>query len=66
MVCVSARALRDVGDISCDCMFWDDRGGDPSNGWGEKGRCNKFVPVLGGDGTKIVPTGNIFDNPLVK
>ena len=23
--------------------------------------CNKFVPVLGGNGTKIVPTGDIFD-----
>ena len=27
MVCVSPRALRLVGDFSCDCMFWDDRGG---------------------------------------
>ena len=26
--------------------------------------CNKFVPVLGGDGTKIAPTGDIFDQPL--
>ena len=25
--------------------------------------CHKFVPVLGGDGTKIVPTGGIFDQP---
>ena len=23
--------------------------------------CNKFVPVLGGNGTKIAPTGDIFD-----
>ena len=23
--------------------------------------CNKFVPVLGGNGTKIDPTGDIFD-----
>ena len=28
-------------------------------GWG----CNIFVPVLGGNGTKIAPTGNIFDLP---
>ena len=29
---------------------------------GGRGRgCNKFVPVLGGNGTKIAPTGNIFD-----
>ena len=27
MICVSPRALRLVGDFSCDCMFWDDRGG---------------------------------------
>ena len=25
--------------------------------------CNKFVPVLGGDSTKIAPTGDIFDQP---
>ena len=23
--------------------------------------CRKFVPVLGGDGTKIAPPGDIFD-----
>ena len=27
IVCVSPWALRLVGDFSCDCMFWDDRGG---------------------------------------
>ena len=27
MVCASPWALRLVGDFSCDCMFWDDRGG---------------------------------------
>ena len=27
MVCVSPWALRLVGDFSCDCMFWDERGG---------------------------------------
>ena len=27
MVCVSPWALRLGGDFSCDCMFWDDRGG---------------------------------------
>ena len=25
--------------------------------------CNKFVPVLRENGTKIVPTGDIFDQP---
>ena len=28
-------------------------------GWG----CNNFYPVWGGDGTKIAPTGDIFDQP---
>ena len=30
--------------------------------WGERG-CNKFVPVLGGDGTKIAAPGDLFDQP---
>ena len=33
----------------------------------EGGReCNKFVPVLGGNGTKRFPTGDIFDQPSGK
>ena len=32
----------------------------PFNDWGGGGR-NKFVPVLGGNGMKTAPTGNIFD-----
>ena len=37
---------------------------DLFNDWGGGGRrCNKFVPVLGGDGTKIDPTADIFDKP---
>ena len=35
---------------------------DPLNDWGERG-CNKIVPVLGRNGTKIAPTGDIFDQP---
>ena len=35
---------------------------DPFNDWGEAGNSN-FVPVLGGDGTKIAPTGDIFGQP---
>ena len=35
---------------------------DPFNDSGRRG-CNNFVPVLRGDGTKIVPTGDIFDQP---
>ena len=30
--------------------------------WGGR-RCRKFVPVLGGDGTKIAPPGDMFDQP---
>ena len=30
-------------------------------GGGGGGECNKFVPVLGGNGTNIAPTGDIFD-----
>ena len=30
---------------------------------GEGRECNKFVPVLVGNGTKISPTGDIFDQP---
>ena len=32
---------------------------DPFDDWGEG--CNDFVPVLGGNGTKIAPTGDIHD-----
>ena len=35
---------------------------DPFNDWGGLGR-NKFVPVFGGNGTKIAPTGDIVDQP---
>ena len=28
------------------------------------GGCRKFVLVLGGEGTEIVPPGDIFDQPL--
>ena len=30
---------------------------------GEGRGCNKFVPVLGGDGAKIAPPGDLFDQP---
>ena len=35
---------------------------DKFNDWGERG-CNIFFPVLGGNGTKIAPTGDRFDQP---
>ena len=33
------------------------------NDWRGRG-CSKFIPVLGRDGTKIVPPGDLFDQPL--
>ena len=38
---------------------------DKFNDWGERG-CNIFVPVLGGNGTKITSTGDICDQPPVQ
>ena len=39
-----------------------DRRAGQFNDWERRG-CNKFDPVLGGNGTKIAPTGDIFDQP---
>ena len=39
-------------------LFNDWRGGDRG--------CRKFVPVMGGDGTKMSPPGDIFDQPSVE
>ena len=36
---------------------------DQFNDWGGGRGCNIFVPVLGGNGTKTAPTGDIFDQP---
>ena len=36
---------------------------DPFNDWGGGRGCNKFVPVLGENGTEITPTEDIFDQP---
>ena len=36
---------------------------EPFNDWGGGRGCNKVVPVLGGDGTKIAPTGDLFGHP---
>ena len=33
------------------------------NDWGGGGGCHNFVPVLGGDDTKIAPPGDLFDQP---
>ena len=34
---------------------------EPFNDWGGEWGCNKIVPVLGGNDTKIVPSADIFD-----
>ena len=46
---------RAVIKLSCEKLAFQRLGG---------GGCNKFVPVLGGDGTKTAPPGNLFDQPL--
>ena len=33
------------------------------NDWRGRG-CHKFVPVVGGDGTKMAPPGDLLDQPL--
>ena len=35
---------------------------EPFNDSGGRG-CHKFAPVLGGDGTKTAPPGDVFDQP---
>ena len=37
---------------------------DQFNDWGGGRGYNIFVPVLGGNGTKVALTGDIFDQPL--
>ena len=37
--------------------------GGPVQQLGAGRGCNTIVPVLGGNGTKIAPTGDIFDQP---
>ena len=39
---------------------------DPFNDWGGREGCNKFVPVLVGDGTKKTLSGTCLTNPLVE
>ena len=36
------------------------------NDWGGGQGCHRFVPVLGVDGTKIAPPGDLFDQPPVE
>ena len=48
--------------VMCHLIHTHTHTHDPFNDWGGRG-CNKFVPVLGGNGTKIAPTWDIFDQP---
>ena len=40
-----------------------DKAEESLNDWGRGRGCHKFVPVLGGDGTKIAPPKDLFDQP---
>ena len=33
------------------------------NDWGGGGGCHKNIPVFGGDGMKIAPPGDLYDQP---
>ena len=44
-----------------DCLF--NSAYDPFNDWGGGRGCNKFVLVLRGNGTKIAPIEDVFDEP---
>ena len=63
-VCICFQVLRQRGVVPIPVkMKENDQGGgvvQRLGGWG----CHKFVPVLGGDGTKIAPAGDLFDQPL--
>ena len=54
----SYRSLIQKGTVVYCCSYISDK----FNDWGGRG-CNIFVPVLGGNGTKIVRTGYRFDQP---
>ena len=43
-------------------MFWAGGSDEQLPAVGGRG-CHKFVPALGGSGTKIAPPGDIFDQP---
>ena len=45
------------GDLARDCVRTSSTIGGGGRG------CNIFVPVLGGNGTKIAPPRDIFDQP---
>ena len=59
MMASKARLFSDDAALSAILASDDPRGVQRLGGRG----CNKFVPVLGGDGTKTVPPGDLFDQP---
>ena len=59
-VCMYARSIRCANSFSLLQQAVQVRAVQRLGG----GRgCNKFVSVLGGDGTKIAPTGDLFGHP---
>ena len=59
VVCIFFPFILDVKFVGCTSRGHT---GESFNDWGGRG-CRKFVPVLGGDGTKLAPLGDIFDQP---
>ena len=49
--------------VYCVLTLGNSRGATRSTIGGEGGGCHNFVPVLGGNGTKIAPPGDLFDQP---
>ena len=56
--------LRQVGAVPVlSCMENIELWCEPVQRLGGGGGCNIFVPVLGENGSKVSPTGDIFDQP---
>ena len=56
---VSSSCVRLLSAIACEC----DLDLESFHDWGGGRGCHKFIPVLGGEGTKIAPPGDLFDRP---
>ena len=54
---------RAKGRPGSKIMVYFQTGLELFNDWGGGRGCNKFVPVLGGNGTEIAPPGDLFDQP---
>ena len=59
---ITTSIVRPLWCLPSSCRPMMESTDDQFNDWGGRG-CNKFVPVLIGNGTKIASTGDIFDQP---